>query len=154
MSCFFAPSYNVWICVYWFWSLLSSFAGSLYFKCSTFLLGKDSHKDVKDSTNWLFKAYYGNRMFMAYCCVSCEVIVICHPVCLITFGKKKKKLLCSKTLPCFCFYPLYFTGSLLNLVFSFGESNGQIDGCKFSIPYVFQLLVDRLRFLEVSPWSA
>ena len=42
--------------------------------CSTFLLGKASHKDVKDSTNWLFKAYYGNRMFMAYCCVACEVI--------------------------------------------------------------------------------
>lgn len=43
--------------------------------CSTFLTGKTSHKDVKDSTNWLFKAYYGNRMFMAYCCVSCEVPV-------------------------------------------------------------------------------
>ncbi|KAG7010848.1 CDP-diacylglycerol--inositol 3-phosphatidyltransferase 1 [Cucurbita argyrosperma subsp. argyrosperma] len=35
----------------------------------TFLIGKTSHKDVKDSTNWLFKAYYGNRTFMAYCCV-------------------------------------------------------------------------------------
>ena len=43
--------------------------------CSTFLTGKTSHKDVKDSTNWLFKAYYGNRMFMGYCCVACEVIV-------------------------------------------------------------------------------
>ncbi|KAK7250739.1 hypothetical protein RIF29_33374 [Crotalaria pallida] len=43
---------------------------------STFLLGKASHKDVKDSTNWLFKAYYGNRMFMAYCCVSCEVLYL------------------------------------------------------------------------------
>ncbi|XP_044508705.1 CDP-diacylglycerol--inositol 3-phosphatidyltransferase 1-like [Mangifera indica] len=43
---------------------------------STFLMGKTSHKDVKDSTNWLFKAYYGNRMFMAYCCVSCEVLYI------------------------------------------------------------------------------
>ncbi|KAK4285320.1 hypothetical protein QN277_002032 [Acacia crassicarpa] len=43
---------------------------------STFLLGKDSHKDVKDSTSWLFKAYYGNRMFMAYCCVSCEVLYL------------------------------------------------------------------------------
>ncbi|KAM1043890.1 hypothetical protein ACFX2A_035896 [Malus domestica] len=43
---------------------------------STFLLGKASHKDVKDSTNWLFKAYYGNRMFMAYCCVACEVLYI------------------------------------------------------------------------------
>ncbi|KAL3597502.1 hypothetical protein D5086_009139 [Populus alba] len=43
---------------------------------STFLLGKVSHKDVKDSTNWLFKAYYGNRMFMAYCCVACEVLYI------------------------------------------------------------------------------
>ncbi|KAL8170258.1 hypothetical protein V2J09_022062 [Rumex salicifolius] len=43
---------------------------------STFLSGKASHKDVKDSTNWLFKAYYGNRMFMAYCCVACEVLYI------------------------------------------------------------------------------
>uniref|UniRef100_A0A9I9DNJ1 CDP-diacylglycerol--inositol 3-phosphatidyltransferase n=1 Tax=Cucumis melo TaxID=3656 RepID=A0A9I9DNJ1_CUCME len=43
---------------------------------STFLIGKASHKDVKDSTNWLFKAYYGNRTFMAYCCVSCEVLYI------------------------------------------------------------------------------
>lgn len=43
---------------------------------STFLLGKASHKDVKDSTNWLFKAYYGNRTFMAYCCVACEVLYI------------------------------------------------------------------------------
>ncbi|XP_042980594.1 CDP-diacylglycerol--inositol 3-phosphatidyltransferase 1-like isoform X2 [Carya illinoinensis] len=43
---------------------------------STFLLGKASHKDVKDSSNWLFKAYYGNRMFMAYCCVACEVLYI------------------------------------------------------------------------------
>ncbi|CAL0304274.1 unnamed protein product [Lupinus luteus] len=43
---------------------------------STFLRGKASHKDVKDSTNWLFKAYYGNRIFMAYCCVSCEVLYL------------------------------------------------------------------------------
>ncbi|XP_014493211.1 probable CDP-diacylglycerol--inositol 3-phosphatidyltransferase 2 [Vigna radiata var. radiata] len=43
---------------------------------STFLTGKASHKDVKDSSNWLFRAYYGNRMFMAYCCVSCEVIYL------------------------------------------------------------------------------
>ncbi|KAM6585018.1 hypothetical protein CsatB_012020 [Cannabis sativa] len=43
---------------------------------STFLSGKVSHKDVKDSTNWLFKLYYGNRMFMAYCCVACEVLYI------------------------------------------------------------------------------
>lgn len=62
-----------------FWSLLSSFVEPSYFKCSTFLLGKNSHKDVKDSTNWLFKAYYGNRMFMAYCCVSCEVTVTLPP---------------------------------------------------------------------------
>ncbi|KAL5730733.1 CDP-diacylglycerol--inositol 3-phosphatidyltransferase [Ranunculus cassubicifolius] len=38
--------------------------------------GKASHKDVKDSTNWLFKAYYGNRLFMAYCCVASEVLYI------------------------------------------------------------------------------
>ncbi|XP_057966465.1 CDP-diacylglycerol--inositol 3-phosphatidyltransferase 1 isoform X2 [Malania oleifera] len=43
---------------------------------STFLLGKASHKHVKDSTSWLFKFYYGNRMFMAYCCAACEVLYI------------------------------------------------------------------------------
>ncbi|MQM00429.1 hypothetical protein Taro_033164 [Colocasia esculenta] len=36
---------------------------------STFLSGKASHKDVKDSSNWLFKAYYGHRLFMGFCCV-------------------------------------------------------------------------------------
>ena len=45
--------------------------------CSTFLSGKVSHKDVKDSSSWLFRLYYGNRMFMAFCCVSCEVIGLC-----------------------------------------------------------------------------
>ncbi|KAF3516994.1 hypothetical protein DY000_02063274 [Brassica cretica] len=35
-----------------------------------------SHKDVKDSTSWLFRLYYGNRIFMCYCCVSCEVLYI------------------------------------------------------------------------------
>ncbi|KAF8393908.1 hypothetical protein HHK36_020108 [Tetracentron sinense] len=44
--------------------------------CSTFLSGKASHKDVKDKTNWLLKAYYGNRIFMAYCCVASEVLYI------------------------------------------------------------------------------
>ncbi|XP_058094367.1 CDP-diacylglycerol--inositol 3-phosphatidyltransferase 1-like isoform X2 [Magnolia sinica] len=43
---------------------------------STFLSGKASHKDVKDSTNWLLKAYYGNRLFMCYCCVASEVLYI------------------------------------------------------------------------------
>ncbi|XP_051145530.1 probable CDP-diacylglycerol--inositol 3-phosphatidyltransferase 2 [Andrographis paniculata] len=43
---------------------------------SSFLSGKSSHKDVKDSSSWLFKLYYGNRKFMGYCCVSCEVLYI------------------------------------------------------------------------------
>nr|GMD40512.1 probable CDP-diacylglycerol--inositol 3-phosphatidyltransferase 2 [Ipomoea batatas] len=43
---------------------------------SSFLAGKTSHKDVKDSSSWLFRTYYGNRKFMAYCCVSCEVLYI------------------------------------------------------------------------------
>ncbi|KAL3535798.1 hypothetical protein ACH5RR_004259 [Cinchona calisaya] len=44
---------------------------------STFLMGKSSHKDVKDSSNsWLFRAYYRSRMFMGYCCASCEVLYI------------------------------------------------------------------------------
>ncbi|KAH7681766.1 CDP-diacylglycerol--inositol 3-phosphatidyltransferase protein [Dioscorea alata] len=40
---------------------------------STFLSGKSSHKDVKDTGNWLLRAYYGHRLFMAFCCVACEV---------------------------------------------------------------------------------
>ncbi|KAH7574888.1 hypothetical protein JRO89_XS02G0017800 [Xanthoceras sorbifolium] len=43
---------------------------------STFLVGKTSHKDVKDSSSWLFRLYYGNRMFMGFCCVACEVLYI------------------------------------------------------------------------------
>ncbi|CAA0825740.1 Probable CDP-diacylglycerol--inositol 3-phosphatidyltransferase 2 [Striga hermonthica] len=43
---------------------------------SSFLVGKSSHKDVKDSTSWLFRLYYGNRKFMGYCCVSSEVLYI------------------------------------------------------------------------------
>ncbi|KAH9648414.1 hypothetical protein KPL70_025574 [Citrus sinensis] len=49
---------------------------TLYLCCSTFLTGKTSHKDAKDSKNWLFKAYYGNRMFMGYCCVACELLYL------------------------------------------------------------------------------
>ncbi|XP_072977779.1 probable CDP-diacylglycerol--inositol 3-phosphatidyltransferase 2 [Typha angustifolia] len=43
---------------------------------STFLSGKTSHKDVKDKSNWLLKAYYGHRSFMAFCCVASEVLYI------------------------------------------------------------------------------
>ncbi|CAI9091589.1 OLC1v1026657C1 [Oldenlandia corymbosa var. corymbosa] len=57
--------------------LLALDIGSHWFQMySTFLLGKTSHKDVKDSTSWLFRAYYGNKMFMGFCCVSCEVLYI------------------------------------------------------------------------------
>ncbi|PIA50914.1 hypothetical protein AQUCO_01100018v1 [Aquilegia coerulea] len=60
-----------------FLSLLALDVGSHWLQMySTFLSGKVSHKDVKDSTNWLFKAYYGNRLFMAYCCVASEVIYL------------------------------------------------------------------------------
>ncbi|KAF7142412.1 hypothetical protein RHSIM_Rhsim05G0056700 [Rhododendron simsii] len=60
-----------------FLSLLALDIGSHWFQMySTFLAGKASHKDVKDSTNWLFKAYYGNRIFMCYCCVACELLYI------------------------------------------------------------------------------
>ncbi|GAY59954.1 hypothetical protein CUMW_198410, partial [Citrus unshiu] len=59
-----------------FVSLLALDIGSHWLQMySTFLMGKTSHKDVKDSTNWLFKAYYGNRIFMGYCSVACEAIV-------------------------------------------------------------------------------
>jgi len=43
---------------------------------SSFLSGKTSHKDVKNTGNWLLKLYYGYRPFMAFCCVSCEVLYI------------------------------------------------------------------------------
>ncbi|KAH9679190.1 CDP-diacylglycerol--inositol 3-phosphatidyltransferase 1 [Citrus sinensis] len=57
--------------------------------CSTFLTGKTNHKDVKDSTNWLFKAYYGNRMFMGYCCVACEVLYL---ILFLIAGKQSESL--------------------------------------------------------------
>ncbi|XP_074307873.1 CDP-diacylglycerol--inositol 3-phosphatidyltransferase 1-like [Silene latifolia] len=60
-----------------FLSLLALDIASHWFQMySTFLSGKATHKDVKDSSSWLFRAYYGNRMFMAFCCVSCEVLYI------------------------------------------------------------------------------
>lgn len=60
-----------------FLCLLALDIGSHWFQMySTFLIGKSSHKDVRDSTSWLFRAYYGNRMFMAFCCVSCEVLYV------------------------------------------------------------------------------
>ncbi|RCV33405.1 hypothetical protein SETIT_7G081500v2 [Setaria italica] len=43
---------------------------------SSLLSGKTSHKDVKHTNNWLLKLYYGYRPFMAFCCVSCEVLYI------------------------------------------------------------------------------
>ncbi|XP_008795003.2 probable CDP-diacylglycerol--inositol 3-phosphatidyltransferase 2 isoform X2 [Phoenix dactylifera] len=43
---------------------------------SSFLSGKTSHKDVKDKSNWLLKAYYGQRLFMAFCCSGSEVLYI------------------------------------------------------------------------------
>lgn len=60
-----------------FLSLLALDITSHWFQMySTFLAGKASHKDVKDSTNWLLKAYYGNRLFMCYCCAASEVLYI------------------------------------------------------------------------------
>ncbi|PIN04557.1 Phosphatidylinositol synthase [Handroanthus impetiginosus] len=60
-----------------FLSLLALDIGSHWLQMySSFLAGKSSHKDVKDSSSWLFKLYYGNRKFMAYCCISCEVLYI------------------------------------------------------------------------------
>ncbi|THG20268.1 hypothetical protein TEA_013330 [Camellia sinensis var. sinensis] len=79
----FARKFNqgLALLVYWpglvFLSLLALDIASHWLQMySTFLVGKVSHKDVKDSTNWLFKAYYGNRIFMCYCCVACEVLYI------------------------------------------------------------------------------
>ncbi|KAJ9538065.1 hypothetical protein OSB04_030798 [Centaurea solstitialis] len=56
---------------------------------STFLVGKSNHKDVKDSTSWLFKLYYGNRMFMGYCCVACELLYIT----LFLLAKENEKMI-------------------------------------------------------------
>ncbi|KAH9648450.1 CDP-diacylglycerol--inositol 3-phosphatidyltransferase 1 [Citrus sinensis] len=73
-----------------FVSLLALDIGSHWLQMySTFLTGKTSHKDVKDSTNWLFKAYYGNRMFMGYCCVACEVLYL---ILFLIAGKQSESL--------------------------------------------------------------
>ncbi|KAK9178235.1 hypothetical protein WN943_027425 [Citrus x changshan-huyou] len=73
-----------------FVSLLALDIGSHWLQMySTFLTGKTNHKDVKDSTNWLFKAYYGNRMFMGYCCVACEVLYL---ILFLIAGKQSESL--------------------------------------------------------------
>ncbi|KXZ41301.1 hypothetical protein GPECTOR_568g603 [Gonium pectorale] len=38
-------------------------------------VGATTHKDVK-SKSWLVRTYYANRLFMGYCCVSCEVLYL------------------------------------------------------------------------------
>ncbi|CAF2063288.1 unnamed protein product [Brassica napus] len=55
-----------------------------------------SHKDVKDSTSWLFRLYYGNRIFMCYCCVSCEVLYI---ILLLIANNQTENLLNVSSLP-------------------------------------------------------
>lgn len=60
-----------------FLSLLALDIGSHQFQInSAFKAGKSSHKDAKYSTNQLSTTYYGNRMFMAYFCISCEVLYL------------------------------------------------------------------------------
>ncbi|MCO5551077.1 hypothetical protein L7F22_004574 [Adiantum nelumboides] len=43
---------------------------------TTFLASKTSHKDVADSNNRLFRAYYQLGLFMGYCCVGAEVLYL------------------------------------------------------------------------------
>ncbi|CAN6482087.1 unnamed protein product [Victoria cruziana] len=60
-----------------FLSLLALDIASHWFQMySTFLSSKTSHKDVKDSTSWLLRAYYGHRLFMGFCCVGSEILYI------------------------------------------------------------------------------
>ncbi|CAE6150421.1 unnamed protein product [Arabidopsis arenosa] len=91
---------------------------------STFLSGKASHKDVKDSTNWLFRLYYGNRMFMGYCCVSCEVI-----------GSFFSELI--------NFFDAFLLGDMVNTVFS----------NDYRVPNVFKLQVVVKSLMQISPLS-
>ncbi|XP_042378516.1 probable CDP-diacylglycerol--inositol 3-phosphatidyltransferase 2 [Zingiber officinale] len=57
---------------------------------SSFLSGKTSHKDVKDSSSWLFKLYYGNRLFMGFCCVGSEVLYV---ILYLLAGEKSESLI-------------------------------------------------------------
>jgi CDP-diacylglycerol--inositol 3-phosphatidyltransferase len=41
------------------------------------LTGRDSHKDVSTSKFAILRAYYTNRIFMGFCCVSVEVMYLC-----------------------------------------------------------------------------
>ncbi|CAN6481954.1 unnamed protein product [Victoria cruziana] len=64
-------------CFGFFLSLLALDISSHWLQMySTFLSSKTSHKDVKDSTSWLLRAYYGHRLFMGYCCVGSEILYI------------------------------------------------------------------------------
>ncbi|PWZ16428.1 CDP-diacylglycerol--inositol 3-phosphatidyltransferase 1 [Zea mays] len=60
----FARKFNQGLALLVYWPFFPSFTG------------KTSHKDVKHTGNWLLKLYYGYRPFMAFCCVSCEVLYI------------------------------------------------------------------------------
>lgn len=42
---------------------------------STLLSGSSTHKDIT-SRSWLVRAYYKSRIFMGFCCVSCEVLYL------------------------------------------------------------------------------
>lgn len=42
---------------------------------STVAAGAATHKDV-NSSSWLVRSYYQHRLFMGYCCVSCEVLYL------------------------------------------------------------------------------
>ena len=65
----------VLLCVSSYFYMLLTTWWRLFF-ISSFLSGKTSHKDVKDTGNWLLKLYYGHRPFMAFCCVASEVLYI------------------------------------------------------------------------------
>ena len=42
------------------------------------LVGADGHKSLDDESSfWLFRLYYRNRIFMGACCVSVEVLFLC-----------------------------------------------------------------------------
>lgn len=40
-------------------------------------IGADGHKDVSDSSIWLLRRYYTDRIFMGACCVSVEAMYLC-----------------------------------------------------------------------------
>lgn len=79
LLCLYAPNY----CTGWISLICLDLASHWFQMYASLVCGEVSHKDAK-SKNPIISLYYRNRIFMGFCCVSCEVLylcifALCHP---------------------------------------------------------------------------